>query len=84
MLDVNDEPVTRLEQVLTLVSMLMLCNPVVGSRPAWTWMLVGSILLYAGSVQSRVPLMVAAVPFLNGGIWMFLSRDSAPCSRQRP
>ena len=82
---VNGETVTRLAQVLMLVSAVMVCNPVVRSRPAWMLMLVVSILPYAGSVQLRVPLMVAAVPFMNTGIWMivFLSRGSLPGDRQR-
>jgi len=82
---VNGETVTRLAQVLMLVSAVMVCNPVVRSRPAWTLMLVVSILPYACSVQLRVPLMVAAVPFMNTGIWMivFLSRGSLPGNRQR-
>jgi hypothetical protein len=82
---VNGETVTRLAQVLMLVSAVMVCNPVVGSRPAWTLMLVVSILLYAGNVQLRASLMVAAVPFMNTGIWMivFLSRGSLPGDRQR-
>jgi Zn-dependent membrane protease YugP len=86
MLDVNGETVTRLAQVLMLVSMVMIGNPVVGSRLAWTLMLIGSILLYASGLQLRVPLILSAVLFLNREIWMilFLSRDSARRSPWRP
>ena len=79
----NSEIVMRPAQVLMLISIIMLCNPIVGSRPAWAWVLVGSILLYAGSVQMRVPLMLSVVPFFNTGIWMMLFLSRGPARRSR-
>ena len=79
----NSEIVVRPAQVLMLISMVMLCNPVVGSRPAWAFVLIGSILLYTISVQMRVPLMLSVVPFFNTGIWMMLILSRDPARRSR-